>query len=305
VSAQYLSEVTLDGCADLYYVDTGIYGLEEYGAVYILDANRPAVIDTGIGKQYDRIVDALDRLDIGQDDLAYILPTHVHLDHAGGTGYLARTYPDATVRIHELGAAHLVDPTRLVEGTKRAVGPDQWEYYGEPVPVHEPRIEALTGGETLDLGNHTLEVHHAPGHAPHQVVFENPENDLVFAADAAGNWLPDPGFTRALSPPPDFDLEQCLADIDMLRDLAPDVLCYAHFGPAWRGDKLDIFEEVLVAWVEAIERKRQELEDDDAVVDYFASRNGVTHLWHETEAYDGTAMNVRGVLHYLDKRDRG
>ena len=305
MSDQYLTTVTCNGCSDVYYVDAGIYGIEEYGAVYIVNADRPAIVDTGIGRNTDRILDALETLGISRADVAYILPTHVHLDHAGGTGYLAQACPNASVLVHEFGVRHIVDPERLVEGTNRAVGSAQWEYYGDPVPVPNDRVEGLSGGETLDLGDHTLDVHHAPGHAPHQVVFENPENDLVFTADAAGNWVPtpEPGFARALSPPPDFDLEQCLADVEMLRQLGPDVLCYAHFGPAPTGDKLDLFEDVLVDWVEAIERKRRELEDDNAVVDHFASRNGVTHRWHETQAYEGTAMNVRGVLHYLDRRE--
>ena len=299
----YVNEVTLGGCEDVYVVDVGLFGLENYGAVYVVDAERPAIIDTGSGKNHERILEALELLDIDREEVGYVLPTHVHLDHAGGTGYLAEACPNATVGIHRLGARHLSDPGALVEGTKRAVGADKWDYYGEPIPVPDDRITEFTGGEQLDLGGETLRVHHAPGHAPHQVVFENPENDLVFAADAAGNYFQELGFTRALSPPPDFDLEGCLDDIGTLRSLDPTVLCYAHFGPTVLGEQLDLFEEVLVDWVDAIAAKRREFEDDDAVVDYFASRNGVTHIWPERQAYDGTAMNVRGVLHYLDGRD--
>lgn len=302
---EFTTAVTFEGCSDVYCVDVELYGLPRYGAVYVVDAAEPAIIDTGIGKNYGRILDAVEALGIGLEEVSYVLPTHVHLDHAGGTGYLARACPNATVGVHRLGAPHLVDPTGLIEGTKRAVGADKWEYYGEPVPVPEDRLVTFDGGERLDLGDHSLDVHHAPGHAPHQVVFENPENELVFAADAAGNWFSDRGFTRALSPPPDFDLEQCLADIELLRLLEPSVLCYAHFGPDRADSNLDLFESVLVDWVDAIERKRREFGDDDAVVDYFAARNGVTHIWPERQAYDGTAMNVRGVLHYLDQRADG
>lgn len=299
----YVDEVTLGGCSDVYVVDVGLFGLEEYGAVYVVDAERPAIIDTGSGKNHERIVDALQWIGVPPEDVAYVLPTHVHLDHAGGTGYLAKACPNATIGVHQLGARHLSDPSVLVKGTKRAVGDDKWSYYGDPVPVPEDRITEFTGGERLDLGRQTLGVHHAPGHAPHQVVFENPENDLVFAADAAGNYFQALGFTRALSPPPDFDLERCLDDIGTLRSLDPTVLCYAHFGPSVLDEQLDLFEAVLVDWVDAIAAKRRELGDDDAVVDHFAARNGVTHIWPERQAYDGTAMNVRGVLHYLDQRD--
>lgn len=303
MSNKHTSKVTLEGCSDVYCVDAGVFDIEEYGAVYIIDAESPVVIDTGIGKNIDRILDVLQWIGISPDQVAYILPTHVHLDHAGGAGYLAQECPNATVGVHELGAPHLADPSGLVAGTKRAVGEDKWEYYRDPVPVPEDRLEVFIGGEELELGGHKLNVHHAPGHAPHQLVFEHIENDLVFVADAAGNWFSELQFTRALSPPPDFDLEQCLEDIDMLRSLDPSVLCYAHFGPACTGGKLDIFEEILIQWVDAIKSKRKELDHDEAVVDYFASRNGVSHLWPDRQAYDGTAMNVRGVLHYLDQCD--
>ena len=98
---------TVDGCSELHYVDTGMYDTAEYGAVYILDADRPALVDTGIGTRYEAILDALAEVGIAREDLEYILPTHVHLDHAGGAGYLAeydaeRFFRDARIyRIYE------------------------------------------------------------------------------------------------------------------------------------------------------------------------------------------------------------
>lgn len=119
---------------DVYYVDTGMYEVEHYGSVYLIDAEKPALIDTGIAADREHVFGMLDEL--GVDDLAYILPTHVHLDHAGGAGYLAERYPDATLMTHEIGAPHLVDPSRLVAGTKAAVE-DQWRFYDEPLPIDE------------------------------------------------------------------------------------------------------------------------------------------------------------------------
>jgi glyoxylase-like metal-dependent hydrolase (beta-lactamase superfamily II) len=111
--------------SDAYYLDTGMYGTEAYGSVYIVDAERPAVVDTGIGTDRERLFEALDEVGIGRENLEYVLPTHVHLDHAGGAGFLAAEYPSATVLSHESGVRHLVDPSRLVAGTKSAVD-DQW-----------------------------------------------------------------------------------------------------------------------------------------------------------------------------------
>ncbi|RBI61677.1 MBL fold metallo-hydrolase [halophilic archaeon] len=296
-------EVTTGGCEDLYYVDTGMYDTEAYGAVYVLDAERPAIVDTGIGTHYERILDALDEIGIAREDVAVIAPTHVHLDHAGGAGFLAEECPNADVYVHESGARHLVDPERLVEGTKRAVG-NQWQFYVEPEPVPEDRVVELTDSDVIDLGDHQLRTIHAPGHAPHQVVFYDPANDALFTADAAGIWVPSVERIRETSPPPNFDLEACLDDVETIRELTPTTLLYPHFGPRPYSDAaMDEYEDVLSSWVEAVAEKRAELGDDEAVVDHFVAEQEMSDVWGATKAEAETAMNVRGVLRYLDVRD--
>src|SRR6056297_2224002 len=109
----------VDAQPDVYYVDTCMYNVDGYGSVYILATDRPALVDTGLGTNHEYILDALDEL--GVDDLAYIIPTHAHLDHAGGAGFIAEQFPEAEVLTHERGVRHLVDPKRLVAGTKAAV----------------------------------------------------------------------------------------------------------------------------------------------------------------------------------------
>lgn len=286
-------------CTDLFYVDTGMYDTAEYGAVYILAGERSAVIDTGIGQRHDLILDALESVGIAPEELDVIAPTHVHLDHAGGAGHLARDCPNATVVVHERGARHLVDPSRLIAGTKSAVG-DQWALYGEPLPVPEDRIRTLTDGAVIDLGDHELRTHHAPGHAPHQVVFEDPANDAVFTADAAGIYVPTLDAVRETSPPSDFDLEQCLSDLELLESLDPETLLYAHYGPAPSGDRLSEYADVLTDWVAAVESKRQQAENDEDVVEHFAETTPMVDVWGERKARAEAGMNTRGVLRYLD-----
>ncbi|WP_132056776.1 MBL fold metallo-hydrolase [Halorussus amylolyticus] len=302
MNAGDLREVTVGNCSDLYYLDTGMYDTDEYGAAYIYDAARPAIVETGIGTNHDRILDALDELSIAREDVAVIAPTHVHLDHAGGAGFLADACPNAEVMVHEIGARHLVDPSRLVAGTKAAVG-DQWEFYVEPEPIPENRVVELSGGDEINLGDHHLDVYHAPGHAPHQVVYHDRDDDAVFTADAAGIWVPEIERIRETSPPVNFDLEQCLADLETIRDLHPEVLLYTHFGPReYEAGVMDEYADVLTEWVEAVEAKRAELGDDDAVEAFFAENNEMGDVWGERKARQETAMNVRGVLAYLDDR---
>ncbi|WP_254527752.1 MBL fold metallo-hydrolase [Natrinema gelatinilyticum] len=300
-------EVTTGTCSDLYYLDTGMYETSEYGAVYIIDDDdRPAVVDTGIGTNYDLLADALADVGIERDDLAVIAVTHIHLDHAGGAGFLARDCPNADVYAPAIGADHLIDPSQLVAGTKRAVG-DQWDYYVEPEPVPEDRIVPIEDGDVIDLGAHELRVHATPGHAPHQVVFEDPGNDAVFVADAAGIWVPETEEIRETSPPSQFDLEQCLEDVETLKELDPDVFLYSHFGPRSVGDDagpaLEEYATVLSKWVAAVESKRDEVADDEAVIEHFVDSAAMDDVWGEAKSSAETEKNTRGVLGYLERRE--
>lgn len=299
-------EVTAGDCTDWYYIDTGMYDTEEYGAVYVLDDERPAVVETGIGTDYELILEALAELGITREELAAIAVTHIHLDHAGGAGFLAEACPNADVYVPAPGAGLLADPSRLVAGTKAAVG-DQWQYYADPEPIPEDRIVEIEDGDVLEFGEHELHVHEAPGHAFHQVVFEDPTNDVVVTGDAAGIWVPETEEIRETSPPSDFHLEECLADVETLIEIDPDVLCYTHFGPREVGDgareALEAYATVLTEWVEAVEAKRAELGDDEAVLEHFAETAEMTDVWGEHRARAEAAMNARGVLGYLDERE--
>ncbi|WIV68624.1 MBL fold metallo-hydrolase [Natrialbaceae archaeon AArc-T1-2] len=299
-------EVTAGDCSDLYVVDTGMFETSNYGAAYVLDADRPAVVESGIGANAEHILEALEAAGIDREKLEVIAVSHIHLDHAGGAGFLAEACPNAEVYVPEVGAHHLVDPDRLVEGTKTAVG-DQWEFYAEPEPVPEERLVGLEDGDVIDLGDHELRVHAAPGHAPHHAVFEDPANDAVFTADAAGLWAADREEIMETSPPSQFNFERCLEDVDMLIDLDPDVLLYTHFGPREVGDDaeaaLEEYKDVLTEWVETVEEKRAELDDDEAVIEYFGDNPKMEDVWSERKAREERMMNARGVLGYLDWRE--
>ena len=289
-----------EGLRDVHYVDTGMYDVPEYGAVYLLDTDRPALVDSGIGTNHQRVLHAMETVGIDREELATIALTHVHLDHTGGAGFLADTCPNAEVVVHEIGAPHVVDPGRLVEGTKRAVG-DQWEYYVEPKPLPDDRVRAITDGDEIDLGDRRLAVHHAPGHAPHQVVYHDPDDRAVFTGDAAGIWIPSLDELRPTSPPPNFDLDQCLDDVETIAALEPDVLCYPHFGPVAAGTTLDRYSVVLADWIESVDDLRED-HDPGAIVDHVVAQQD-SGPWGERKHRAETALNVSGALHYLERRD--
>lgn len=284
--------------AGVSYVDTGLYGVDGYGSIYIVDGEEPAIVDTGMGTNYAVVLDALEEQGIDHVDLEHILLTHVHLDHAGSAGYLAEACPDATVHVHERGAPHLVDPDRLVTGTKRAVG-DQWKHYAEPVPVDAARIDAVADGDVVDLGDREVEVFGAPGHAPHQVMYHDRSTDSLFTGDAAGIAAPGEKVPRVTSPPPDFDLEQCVADVRMVEAIWPDTLCFGHFGDRpYEPELMQGYRERLADWVADVET--QYAGDRDAVVEHFVDAAD-TEVWGEERMRAETGLNVDGVLVALER----
>lgn len=299
-------EVTAGDCTDVHYVETGMYDTTGYGAVYVIDDERPAIVDSGIGTNHERVLAGIEAAGVDREELAVIALTHVHLDHAGGAGFLAEACPSATVYVPEVGGHHLLDPERLVAGTKAAVG-DQWVHYTEPEALPEDRTVEYADGDVIDLGDHELRVHAAPGHAPHHNVFEEPTNDAVFVGDAAGLWVPELEEIVETSPPPQFDLEGCLADVETLAAIDPGTLLYPHFGPREVGpdaeEALAAYATVLTEWVESVAAVRAELGDDEAVVSHFADRPKATAVWGEEKARAERVMNTRGVLRYLDHRD--
>ncbi|MFD1632757.1 MBL fold metallo-hydrolase [Haloplanus ruber] len=283
---------------DIHYVDVGAYDVPGYGSVYLIDAERPAVVDPGLGTNVDLVIDALDER--GIDDLEYVVTTHVHLDHAGGAGHLLDAYPGATVLAHEIGVPHLIDPSRLVAGTKAAVG-DQWQYYVDPKPVPEERIESLSDGDTIDLGDRIIDVVHAPGHAPHQVVLHDRADDVLFSGDAAGIRPRGADELHPTSPPVNFDLETCLDDAATIAERNPETICFGHFGDAtFSPDLMDEYADVLSSWVEQVREKRAELDTDEAVIEHFAETADPIEPWGRRKTRAEHRLNVRGVLGYLD-----
>ncbi|MFC5277350.1 MBL fold metallo-hydrolase [Halorubrum rubrum] len=289
------------GVPDLYVHDTGMFDTDEYGSVYVYDAERPAVIDTGTGANREALFETIGKIGIEVDELAWIVPTHAHLDHAGGAGHLAARYPNAEVAVPERGVRHLVDPERLVDGTKSAVR-DQWQYYDDPEPVPEDRITGLADGDRIDLGGRELVVHSAPGHAPHHAVYHDPDAGVVFTADAAGIYVPEVDSIRQTTPPPQFDLNQCLRDLGTIADLEPDHLCFGHFGPReYDPDLIEEAKRTYVEWVEAVRAKREELGDDEAVVEHFEETSRDVEFWNSERARADASLNARGVLAFLDR----
>jgi len=256
----------VEGASGVYLVDNRLFGSPKALSTYVVDADRPALFDAGGANTVERILAAMSELGIARDELADVLVTHVHLDHAGGAGHLAEVCPNAEIVVHERGVEYLTDPDRLDhlrESVAQAAGME--DPYGVPKLVPEERIRPVSGGETLDLGDRTLDVYDAPGHAPHHYVCFDEADGTLYAADAVGEHYRD----RAIpsTPPPSFDLESNLETVERLRPLAPERTLYGHFGVGHDGERLlDQYAEELPEWVERIAAGRERHGDDAAAI---------------------------------------
>jgi glyoxylase-like metal-dependent hydrolase (beta-lactamase superfamily II) len=155
-----------------------------------------------------------------------LLLTHIHLDHAGATGVLVRRNPEIKVYVHERGAPHLIDPSRLLKSAAQLYGDDMERLWGEVAPVPEENVNVLTGGETVE----GCRVEYAPGHAAHHVVYLHEEARDAFCGDVGGVRIPPHDLTLAPTPPPDIDIEKWNASLDLIEEWGPERLCPTHYG---------------------------------------------------------------------------
>lgn len=180
------------------------------------------VVDPGCDKTVDRVIEAL-----GDSEPDAILLTHIHFDHAGGTGRLLERYPRAEVWVHERGAPHMIDPSRLVASARKVFGDAFDLFWGEVVPVPEKRIRVLKGGETIG----PWQVEYTPGHAQHHVCYLHTPTRTAFTGDVTGIRIKGgPAFPP--TPPPDIDPPAWHASLDIVSAWEPERLAFMHFGQA-------------------------------------------------------------------------
>ena len=236
-------------------IDTFYAGRERYTAAYLVAGAEPAIVETGPATSFEPVAAGLERLGIGPDDLAHIVVTHIHLDHAGGVWRIAERFPRATVRVHERGARHLADPTRLRASVESIYGAETMvSLFGTVEPVAAQRIRALEDGADIHLGGRTLRAVYTPGHAKHHMALQDSATGAVFTGDALGIHPPQASVLRPATPPPDYDLELALASIERIRDHARgSKVLFSHFGPVDEVDRIcDVAEMRFRAWTEAV-----------------------------------------------------
>ena len=293
---------------DVHLLDTRMGGYDGITAAYLIRSSRPALVETGAAKSARLVVDELASLGIGPDDLATIVVTHIHLDHAGGVGDLAAAFPNAEVVVHERGARHLVDPSRLMASARRVFGDVMDTVFGDLLSTPSHRVRALGDTGEVDLGDgRRLTSTYSPGHASHHVGLLDSATGDLYVGDAAGIYVPEADLVRPATPPPDFDLHLALASLQTFQELAPTRLLFSHYGPAPAVEEiLERSQEELRLWVELARGCRTEgLDLDHAVAavrertrERYAAMAGTDDKW---QALSSDSANLSGILHWLDQ----
>jgi glyoxylase-like metal-dependent hydrolase (beta-lactamase superfamily II) len=293
-------------------LDTLLGGMDQLTAGFLVVGPQPALVETGSQTSATTVREVLTESGIGPGDLRWIIVTHIHLDHAGAVGDLAAAFPSATVVVHEKGARHLVDPTRLVDSAARVYGPLLDSLYGRMRPVPEERLIAAGDGYRVDVGGgRSLVMVDSPGHAKHHHAVLDEHTGTLLVGDAVGVKLPDVGELRPATPPPDFDLEQATASLRRFSALRPERVVLTHYGLVPDAQTtLSEAEEMLHRWVDVAERTVAQAADADvddvtaALADAFATprENLDAEALKKFEVLNGVHSNATGIMRYLSRR---
>jgi glyoxylase-like metal-dependent hydrolase (beta-lactamase superfamily II) len=297
---------------DVFSIDTVMSGYDGITAAYLIRSSAPCLVETGTAKSAAQVRRAITSLGVAPEDLATIAVTHIHLDHAGGVGDLAKEFPRARIVVHESGARHLVDPGRLLSSARRVFGDSVVDdVLGVMTPVSRARIDAVGDSASIDLGGgRRLSALHSPGHARHHLGFVDELTGDLYVGDAAGLYLPQTQELRPATPPPDFDLDLALASLDAFAARRPERLLFSHFGPVSDvAPTLAGSADELRLWVDLAREARRDGLDLDHAVAWVTERTAERYhrylsdpaLLAKFESLNSTAANLAGINHWLDR----
>lgn len=269
-----------------------------------------ALIDPGPTSTLETLRTELQRLGLSVQDLHAILLTHIHLDHAGAVGSLVKENPRLAVFVHEFGAMHMADPSKLLASAGRLYGAEMDRLYGTVVPVPEENLRALEGGETVTIGKRDFEVFYTPGHASHHLTFWDAQDGTAFIGDVGGISVEGDEFILPATPPPDIDIELWNQSLDTIAALRPAKLFLTHFGYANDPDAhIARYRERLGSWSNMVKYLLAAGKAEESAAQEFvdAVAGETKHAVSPTEAdhyifNGGLYLSWLGLLRYTKKK---
>ncbi|NQW04836.1 MAG: MBL fold metallo-hydrolase [Acidobacteria bacterium] len=294
--------------ADLNFV--GQPGIIATGLIH--GADGVAIIDPGPATCLPTLEAALTARGFSWSDVRAVLLTHIHLDHAGATGHVLRAAPSARLYVHERGARHMIDPSKLLASAARLYQGDMDRLWGEMLPVPADRVEVLGERNSLSIVGHEVESAWTPGHAWHHVSYFLSASKVAFVGDTAGICRPSGRVVLPPTPPPDIDLEAWRTSTETILAWNPEVLLLTHFGPqaSPRGHFQELWRR-MDAWCRRVQisltNDLSDAERSDAFVKAVVDELERTTSRAEAEAYARAGrfdFSWTGLARYLRNRVR-
>ncbi len=298
--------------AGLDYVDLDFLGRPEIIATAILHGTAGvALVDPGPSTTLDNLTTALTRKGIRFEDVRQILITHIHLDHAGATGSILAKFPHIEVVVHQRGAPHLADPSKLLASAGRLYQNDMDRLWGEVRAVDKTRLKVIDGGEQVIAAGRELETAYTPGHASHHVSYFDPASRVAFVGDTAGICRGVSTYVMPPTPPPDIDVEAWQQSAAKILAWDPDTLFLTHFGPRHGSRQhLQAMFDNIATWSGIVKRLLADPAiDDDERLRRFVDEAmlDITRRVGETQATDyvragGLNYSYQGLARYWRKK---
>jgi glyoxylase-like metal-dependent hydrolase (beta-lactamase superfamily II) len=237
----------------IHTIDLNFQGFHNAIAVYMIKHDQGAVlVESGPGSTLPTLEKAINDHGLQLSDITHVLLTHIHLDHAGAAGKLAQK--GATVFVHPAGAAHMVNPEKLLASASRIYGDRMDSLWGEFLPVPENRIHQVGHDEELDLFGLKFRAMHTPGHAEHHICYQF--EDVCFSGDVGGVRIPGYPYLRVPMPPPELNFEKWYGTLTLLRGIGMKRIAPTHFGifedPDWHISQVESALKAAEKWMEAV-----------------------------------------------------
>ncbi|MBI5303847.1 MAG: MBL fold metallo-hydrolase [Chloroflexi bacterium] len=295
----------------IWTIDLQFQGRAEVIASYLVyDGASAAIIEPGPASTLDALLESVQATGASLESVRQIFLTHIHLDHAGAAGVLAKQLPWVTVYVHPIGAPHVADPSKLVASAQRVYGDKMDSLWGSVLPVPSPNLVIVNDGDTLAIPGSTLRVFDTPGHARHHHAYLDERSQLLFAGDIAGVRMPGVRYVRPPTTPPELDIETWRASIARLRALNVSGLCLAHFG-LFRGNlnwHWNDLETRLVAWANVIRAAMLDDADETEMVKRLtaSATQEMQAVGADVDAYNVASSYegiVQGLVRYWNKKN--
>lgn len=268
-------------------------------------------METGPQRDVDQVLAGLARHGLAADDLAWVVLTHIHLDHAGAVGQIALRFPKAKVVCHPRGLRHLADPARLINAAAHVYGTRLDSLYGRMTAVDPDRLVAAEDGGVIELGRgRQLRLVHSPGHAKHHIGVLESDSGVLMVGDAVGVKVPGAGPLRPATPPDDFDLELAIGSLHRFLELRPSQLILTHYGSAGEPEEvLHEAEEKLRSWATIAQdayRERPELDHIEKALRERLGPQGGGEPGRQPAAdtLNGISSNAAGLFGWLERQRR-